>query len=137
MLMAAFATYSDYVVLYDTALDETRVNALLAMASRDMARELDAAHVTYDQTDADYLADLCDVACSMVHRAIGDAGEDDEPLIPFGASQFSQGAGSYTRSATLANPYGDLFMTEAERRKLGIGLPRATVVSPWQPEVPA
>lgn len=133
--MQPYATYADYVALYDTDLDPARIGALLARASRDIRSELRIACVDADETDPDTLADLCDVACAMVHRAIGDDTAEDAPPIPFGASQFSQGAGSYTRSATLANPYGDLFMTESERRKLGIGLPRATVVSPYQREV--
>lgn len=130
--MVPFATYDAYVALYDTTETAERVDALLARASRDIASELRVAGIACDEPSEDFAADLSDVACAMVHRALGeDAGEDDGPPIPFGASQFSQGAGGYTRSATLANPYGDLFMTEAERRKLGMGLPRAAVLSPY------
>lgn len=130
--MEPFANAEAYRALYDTSQDDARLAALLGRASRDMASELRSAGVDFSQPNADFAADLADVACAMVHRALGDDGaDDDDMLIPFGASQFSRGAGSYTASATLANPYGDLFMTEAERRKLGIGLPKAEVVSPY------
>lgn len=130
--MAAFAEADDYRALHDTVEDDERLDALLARASRDMASELRNAGIGFDEPDADFAADLADVAIAMVHRALGDDVDGEGALdIPFGASQFSRGAGSYTASATLANPYGDLFMTEAERRKLGIGLPRACVVSPY------
>lgn len=129
--MEPFASAFDYFALYDTNATDDRLDALLCRASRDIASELRAAGIPYDNPDEDFAADLADVACSMVHRALGEDGGDDFPEIPFGASQFSQTGGPYTRSATLANPYGDLFMTESERRKIGIGLPRASVVSPY------
>lgn len=127
--MEPFADASEYRALYDTSASDARLGALLGRASRDMASELRAAGISYDDPDEDFAADLSDVACSMVHRALGE--DDGQCDIPFGASQFSQTGGPYTRSATLSNPYGDLFMTEAERRKLGIGLPRACVASPY------
>lgn len=129
--MTAFATVADYKVLYDTSQPDGRIGAMLDRASRDMASELRAAGIGFEDPDPGFAADLSDVACSMVHRALGEDGTDDDMLIPFGASQFSRGAGIYTASATLANPYGDLFMTESERRKLGIGLPKACVASPY------
>lgn len=127
--MDAFASYDTYVEMYPTGEDEDRVNALLARASRDMASELRAAGVDFSSPSDDFAEDLSDVACAMVHRAIGEEGAGAS--IPFGASQFNQTGGPYSVQATLANPYGDLFITESERRKLGIGLPRAQVVSPY------
>ncbi|MBQ9003113.1 MAG: hypothetical protein IJ087_14780 [Eggerthellaceae bacterium] len=127
--MAAFAAAADYRALYDTELADARLDALLARASRDMAAELRAAGIGYADPEGEFAEDLRDVACSIVHRSVGDdaAGLD----VPFGVTQFSQSAGGYSASATLGNPYGDFFMTEAERRKLGIGLPRARVLSPY------
>lgn len=122
-MAASFATAAGYRAMYDTDTDGGRLQALLDRASRDIAAELRAAGIAYDDPGEDFAADLSDVACSMVRRALGeDAAEID---IPFGASQVSQTGGPYTASATLANPYGDMFMTKAERRKLGIGRARA------------
>lgn len=133
--MGAYATADDYRLYHDTTATDERLGALLGAASRLMDDEMDAAGVVVPEAihrRARYAETLRDVAVAMVHRALGeDAGEDDGPPIPYGASQFSQGAGGYTRSATLSNPYGDLFVTESERRRLGIGLPRAAVVSPY------
>ena len=127
--MEAFAKAADYKALHDTDLSDARLGALLGRASRDIAAELRASGIDYSEPNDDFAADLADVAISMVHRAIGEdsAGAD----IPFGANQFSETAGSYSASATLANPYGDMFMTKAERRKLGIGRARAGFSFPY------
>lgn len=126
---ASFAGPESYRALYDTGMDDARLQGLLDRASRDIASELRQAGIGYADPDEDFAADLADVACAMVHRAVGEdsAGCD----IPFGASQFSQTGGPYTQSATLANPYGDMFMTKAERRKLGIGRARAGFADPF------
>ncbi|WP_405735961.1 Gp19/Gp15/Gp42 family protein [Bifidobacterium sp.] len=128
--MDAFADYDAYVELYDTDADEDRVNALLARASRDVAAELRAAGIDWAEPDEDFASDLSDVVCAMVRRALGE-GDEFGIEVPFGASQVSQTGGPYSLQATLSNPYGDLFITESERRKLGIGLPRACVLSPY------
>ncbi len=129
--MTDFATAAQYRALYDAEYDDARLQALLGRASRDIAAELRAAGIDYDEPDDGFAADLADVAIAMVRRAIGEHQGADAAEIPYGATQFSQGAGSYTASATLANPYGDLFMTKAERRKLGIGRARAGFASPF------
>lgn len=129
--MRPFASVNDYVIVYETDVSDERLLAMLKSASRELAAELRAANIPYDDPDDELAADLSDVTIAMVHRALGDPEGDGGPQIPFGASQFSQGAGGYTRSATLANPYGDLFVTEAERRRLGIGLAKASVLSPY------
>ena len=121
-MAASFATVDDFRALYDCDQDDARLQALLDRASRDIASELRSAGISYDDPGEDFAADLADVACAMVKRSLPDAGEID---IPYGSQQVSQTGGPYAMSATLANPYGDLFMTKAERRKLGIGLARA------------
>lgn len=129
--MDAFATYSDYTALYDTSESEARIDALLAKASRDIRAELRNAGVEVDPSDADMMADLADVACAMVRRSVGAGDDETDDWLPYGASQYSWTGGPYTQSATLSNPYGDLFMTESERRKLGIGVAKAAVLSPY------
>ncbi len=120
---ASFATVADFRSLYNSDETDERLQALLDRASRDIASELRASGVTYDASDDDFAADLADVACAMVKRTLpDDAGEIE---IPHGSSQVSQTSGPYAFSATLANPYGDMFITKAERRKLGIDRARA------------
>lgn len=128
--MVSFATAAQYKAVYSTSLEDDRLQAKLDRASRDIAAELRHAGISYGNPNEEFAADLADVCISMVHRSIGDEKASDSS-IPFGATQFSQGAGSYTASATLANPYGDVFMTKAERRKLGIIRSRAGFASPF------
>ena len=73
--MEPFASAFDYFALYDTNATDDRLDALLCRASRDIASELRAAGIPYDNPDEDFAADLADVACSMVHRALGEDGE--------------------------------------------------------------
>ena len=122
-MAASFATAEDYRALYDSDESDARLQALLDRASRDIASELRSAGIGYDEPDGDFAADLSDVAISMVRRALPDAGGAID--VPFGASQASETAGAYSQSVTLANPYGDLFITKAERRRLGLGAARA------------
>ena len=111
-------------------IDEHNVEKGLIKVKRntsELLRQLTGRGVTeetelYDAV-MDFAADLSDVAISMVRRALPDAGGAID--VPFGASQASETAGAYSQSVTLANPYGDLFITKAERRKLGLGAARA------------
>lgn len=121
-MAASFATVADYRDLYDSDESDVRLQALLDRASRDIASELRAAGVAYEDPDEDFAADLADVAIAMVRRSLPDGGDIE---IPYGSSQVSQTGGPYAFSATLANPYGDMFITKAERSKLGIGRARA------------
>ena len=54
------------------------------------------------------------VSCNMVIRAMS-AAQDT-----FGLSQSSMTAGPYTQSWTYSNPSGDMYLTKAERKMLGI-----------------
>ena len=57
------------------------------------------------------------VTCNVVRRAMATPGGDDSG----GAiSQTSMTAGPYQQSFTFSNPSGDLYLTKAERRWLGI-----------------
>ena len=125
-MAASFATADAYRALHDTDLADARLQALLDRASRDVAAELRAAGVDYSEPGEELAADLADVCISLVRRAVGDGAD-----LPFGASSASQAAAGFSASVTLANPYGDLFMTRAERRKLGLGRARAGWAGPF------
>lgn len=133
--MQPFATVEDYEVLYGEVDDSDVLLAYLTDATDVMMAELDASGIDYANPTEDYAYRLMRVCRTMTHRAIGDAADDGAmdgpPVIPFGATQFSQTAGPYTRSATMGNPYGDLFMTAEEKYALGIGVPKAAVMSPY------
>jgi len=73
------------------------------------------ALVDIDVADSAQLRRLNMVCCNMVIRAMS-ATEVDS----YGASNMSMTAGPYTQSWTYANPSGDMYITKAEKRMLGI-----------------
>ena len=116
----AFATTAEYRAKYDTDMPDEALAVWLDDASDIMAGEMDAAGVDYSNPDETFEARLCRVCRDMVRRAIGD-GSQATLGIPFGAKQASMTAGSYSEQFTIDNPFGDLYMKEAERRALGMG----------------
>ena len=106
----------DYERRYGTPADPERVEALLHDASDALLSEYEArwgepwregAHPAFDRN-------MAAVCCSMVHRV------EATPAAFAGATQYSQAAGSYNASVTLANPLGDLYVGKADRRRLGL-----------------
>lgn len=59
---------------------------------------------------------LTAITCAMVIRKLT---VDDDHL---GVTNSQQTAGSFSESFTYSNPMGDLYLTGAEKRRLGIGL---------------
>ena len=115
----AFATVAQYRAKYATDLDDAQLLVWLEDASGIMSDEMDAAHVDFCEPTESMAARLSRICRDMVHRAIGD-GTDLSMGIPAGATQASMAAGGYSESFTMGNPYGDLFLREAERKALGI-----------------
>ena len=76
--------------------------------------------------DGDELAraNLTAVACAAVRRAMDSGG------APFGVTQQSETTGPFSSSVSFANPSGDLYLTKAERQRLGIGRMRVGFVGP-------
>lgn len=72
--------------------------------------------VTVDATDCHQMDVLNMVSCSMVQRAMiaSDSGA-------FGVSQQTISADIYSQTQSFANPTGDLYLTGAEKKMLGIG----------------
>ena len=115
--MRAYATADDLAARWRelTEAEEARAEALLADASAMVASALSRAGLPEaGGTDVEE-ANLRAVACAMVRRAMSVA--DDMA----GVTQASQTAGSYSVSATYANPAANLYLTAAERRTLGMG----------------
>ena len=67
---------------------------------------------------------LVSVTCAMVHRSMRSGAYA-------GLSSLSQGAGGYTASVGVYNPGGDLFLTDNERRALGLEGGRVGMSDPW------
>lgn len=129
--MQPFATVEDYRAAWpDDTLSDGPLLARLVAATSVMCREMELGGVEYANRPESFTEVLRTVCIAMVRRTRASA-ESTDSEIPFGATQFSQTAGSYTHSASLANPYGDIRMWPSERRLLGIGRGRACVASPY------
>ena len=88
-----------------------RATALLLDASQQVMDECPGAH------DASPIT-LRRVVCAMVKRAMaGPAG--------VGVNSFMQGAGPFQQTTQFSNPTGDLYLTKAEKRSLGVGRQKA------------
>lgn len=105
------------------------MEAFLCKASRRMAAAMDAGGVRYAEPTDEFADTLADVCCDVAHRALGEGGAYGNPL-PFGATEYSQGADGHTESYTLSNPYGDLFLTKAEREMLGLDAQAVGSIAP-------
>ena len=114
MTISAFATKEQYAAIYGTSTTD----AALQKATRLMIAKMNPYGIDWQNPDELFSGILSDVCCSVTHRADESVANAE---IPFGASQFSQSASPYSVSATLANPYGDMFLTKAEKEQLGIG----------------
>lgn len=121
--MGPFATLADYELRYGEAENPDRVDALLADATAFIASQPGFERLEDDETQR---ANLVRIACSVVNRSLS-AGD------MAGFSQFSQTAGSYNASVSLANPSGDFYLTKAEKKALGIGAARVGQTDPYSP----
>lgn len=128
--MEAFATASQYREKYQTDMSDAELAVWLDSASRYMRGELDASGVDYAQPSEDYAGTLMDVCRDVAHRAIGD--DEDDCAIPTGATQVNMSGGSYSRGFSFGSSgYSSMFLTSSERLMLGIGAPKACILSPY------
>ncbi len=130
--MEAFADSAAYTAIYDTDMDAARLDALLAKASRLIAANLTESGVDYAARIEDedgYRCLLADVCVDVVHRSIGEGGATSA-AIPYGASQFGETTGSVSWNFSLSNPYGDMFLSSANKAMLGIGRSRGRMLHP-------
>lgn len=118
--METFATVEDYEARYGEAEDESRVSALLQDATNVIASQPGFVM----REDETWLGVLETVACAMVHRSMRSGAYA-------GLSSLSQGAGGYSASVSVYNPGGDLFLTDNERRALGLEGGRVGMSDPW------
>lgn len=119
--MGPFATVEDYEARYSEVEDEARVSALLQDATNIIASQPGFELRGGDDT---FIGVLETVACAMVHRSMRSGAYA-------GLSSVSQGAGGYNASVSVYNPGGDLFLTDNERRALGLEGGRVGTSDPW------
>lgn len=109
----AFATIEDFEARHGEVPEDLRprVETLLEDASAMLSRGVDVVPCDTDQATL-----LTSVTCSMVNRAVEAARSDS-----YGLSKADYTMGPFGQSVTFANPTGDLYISAAERRSLGIG----------------
>lgn len=118
--MESFATTKELEARWRplTEAESKRAETLLADASVKIALECEKAGVAYKfetaEEDALMKANLSMVACEMVKRAMLSS-VDQAPVTQQGIT-----VGPFNGSLTFANPTGDLYLTKAEMRSLGI-----------------
>lgn len=116
--MTPWATFSDLKTRYPSVTDdmESRATALLSDATALIDSELDATGISYSDPGDVFKANLVSTCCAMVIRALpSNASVGYTPI-----TQTSQTAGPFSESMTFANPSGDLYLTKAEREKIGL-----------------
>ena len=127
--MEPFASVEDYRRAYpDDEIADDVLHEKLLEATDVMCPELDEHDIDYSDPSESFTYRLMRICRTMVHRAIGSTSNPD---VPFGATEFSETNDFVNAATKFANPYGDLFLTEQERRSLGIGAARACVLSPY------
>jgi hypothetical protein len=132
--MTPFCNVEDYRARYpnDTTDDAVLLECLMEATDTVMG-ELDGHDIDYSDPSESFSFRLMRVTRTVAHRALGSVNDTD---VPFGATQISEGSGDFTASVQLGNPYGDMFLTQAEKDALGIGRMRACVLSPYGQDVP-
>lgn len=126
--MAAYATYKELEARWRTleTEEQTRADQKLLDASLIIDAECRQAGIVIDVKDETTAATLSLIACEMVKRAMV------APVDQAAVSQQGITVGEFSGSLTFANPSGDLYLTKAEKRRLGIGNQRASFIHPWE-----
>lgn len=123
--MDPFATVAQYEARYGDADDPDALAETLMDATRAIAAELDKASVGYASPGEGFADRLMQACRSAAYRAMGQGD------IPLGATQFSEGADGYTQSVSFRNPYGEVYLSKAERRLLGLDGAKIGFASPY------
>jgi hypothetical protein len=116
--MEPFATEEQYAARYGEPPAGAPVAECLADATALISAQLEARGIDWQDAGDDYADRLMRVCRQVAHRALQAYDEGEE--TPYGVSQATQAAGGYSVSYSFSNPYGDSFLTAAERRLLGI-----------------
>lgn len=121
--MYAFATVDDLEVRWRTLSDDEKVRADVLLGDASSFIRI-ATGRSYENADNDTLDILCSITCNMVKRVM--TTPIDQPAL----NSWQQNAGSYNESFGFANPTGDMYLTAAEKKLLGIGTAKFMTISP-------
>ena len=117
----SFATPEEYKAKYGTDVESGMLQAWLDDVSAYLRAEMGGRLDAHDDAQAASLRVVC---LSATRRA-------PESAAPgFGVNQMSQSANGFSESYSFANPSGDVYLTKAERRMLGIGRMRIGSIRP-------
>lgn len=113
---ARLAGLEDFRLRYGEPEDEPRVQALLADASALMLSEYEAhwGEPYLPGLHPEFERAATAVCCRVVASALS------VPDGMAGATQYSQGAGSYTASVTFGSALGSMWLSKSDRRALGL-----------------
>lgn len=124
--MEPFATIAELETRWRpiAAADKDRAKTKLSDASVIVARECKRAGVDLDVSDELAAADVSMIVCEMVKRAM------IAPVDQVPVSQSGITAGPFSEQQTYINPTGDLYLTNGEKRRLGIVGQRIGSIAP-------
>lgn len=113
-----FATVSDLEARWRglSEAEQARAAVLLADASaliRDMVPG-------WEQVSEQTLRAIC---CAVVRRAMS-----VDVDLPDGVSSFNETAGPFSQQMSFSNPTGDLYLTRAEKARMGVGVATAASI---------
>ena len=116
--MEAFATVSDLESRWRTmdASEKKRAETLLEDAAAIIAASMEQSGVKVAEDDEIQAANLIRVSCAMVQRAMAQG--DGEQEHAWGGN-------------IVMSPSGDLYLSKADRKSLGIGRCRIGFASPF------
>ena len=124
--MYTYATIDDLQKRYHVLSDDekTRATALIEDVTAFLVTEFKRNRINPDPATWDecFTQAVKSVVCAMVKRAIVASDTAD-------ISSESASVGAYSQSFTYANPTGDIYMKENERRLLGIELQKQVITT--------
>lgn len=113
-----FATVSDLESRWRglSEAEQARAEVLLADASALIRDTVPKWGQVSDQT-------LRVICCAVVRRAMS-----VDVDLPDGVSSFNETAGPFSQQMSFANPTGDLYLTRAEKARMGVGVATAASI---------
>lgn len=120
-----FATVEDFTNRFGQVEDKELLEEILMDATRFIATKLERKGIDPDNPDK---ADLYMQVCRAVANRCLD--RESEDAIPDGIVQMTHTEGPFTKSYTLGNAFGDMYLTKAEKDLLGLSGSRIRFICP-------
>lgn len=129
--MEAFATVQDLEARWRELSDDeaARAETQLLDATAFIQAQLDRYRVAVDATDETQARNLTAVCCSVTRRSLAQQFSGDQTGAQYSGQTVT--AGVFSQTYTYANPTGDMYLTAAEKRLLGIGRVIVSQVMPY------